>query len=142
MNILNYFSDWDFNFPRFVSFLEFIPRTPTSKNVSAFGQTDANPILNLTTQNYGGKDSNLTISLNESNACTNLTLSLDNNISNGFIVNETWKTIETDIPFENNTKLWLWADYECSTSEWSVFAPDILIRSCAEGVDVCDTSLD
>ncbi len=140
-NILQYFSDWDFNFPRFISFLEFIPKTPTSKNVSAFGQTEANQILNLTFQNYGGKNANMNISLNESNACTNLTLSLDNNISHGFIVNETWKVVVTDVLYQNNTKIWLWADYSCSQSSWSSFVPDILIQNCAEGVDVCDTSV-
>ena len=47
-----FFSRWDYNFvPAKVQYLEFIPMSPTSKNVSAKGQSNSTPILNIT--NYG-----------------------------------------------------------------------------------------
>jgi len=78
LNIDYYFSDWDFNFPEHASYLEFIPPTPTSKNVAPYGQTQNTPIFNITTYNYGGKNMNLFGYLNETHSCVDLFMSTSN----------------------------------------------------------------
>jgi len=130
LNITNYYSKWNFNFPRYVNYLEFIPKTSTSKNVTPYGQTSNTPIFNLTTYNYGGKNMNLFIYLNETFSCVNLTASITLNKSDGFLLNNTWKDFKTNLTYLNNSKLWLWADYSCNYTYWRLWKPDIKIRGC------------
>jgi len=130
MNITLYYSDWEFDYPSYVSFLEFIPNSPTSQNVSPYGQTSRTPIFNMTTTNYGGKNMNLTIKLNETFSCVNLTYSNDSSKSNGTLINETWKDINLDLGYESNVQVSLWADYNCSYSNWTLWYPELYVRGC------------
>lgn len=72
-NITYYYSDWEYALPSNIFGLDFFPATPTSQDVTPFGQTGASPILNITTTNYGGA-LNFSIYLNESepSSCVNL----------------------------------------------------------------------
>jgi len=76
-----FYSKWDFEFPRYVNYLEFIPSTPSSKNVTPYGQSSQYPIFNITTYNYGGRNMNLSIYLNETHSCVNLTWNTNSNKS-------------------------------------------------------------
>ena len=75
LNITLFYSKWNYNFPRFVDFLEFIPISPTSKGVQPYGQTILTPILNLSFQNYGGKNANQFFYLNQTSSCVDLFIS-------------------------------------------------------------------
>ena len=48
-----------------------------------------------------------------------------------------WTAISWNKEYLNNTKYWMWADYECNYSYWDLFSPDIWFRTCASDVDVC-----
>ena len=78
LNVTFYYSDWDYNLPKYIDFLEFIPSTQTSKNVSPYGQTANTAFLNITNYNYGGRNMNLFTYINETNSCVDLYLSTNN----------------------------------------------------------------
>jgi len=84
INITVFYSDWDYSFPYRVNYLEFIPKSSNSKNVTPYGQTSLTPIFNITMTNYGGRNANLSIYLNESMSCVNLSASTQGNVNNIF----------------------------------------------------------
>ncbi len=129
-NLTYYYSRWDYEFPKYVDFLEFIPDTPTSKNVTPYGQTTT-PIMNITNYGYGGKDINLSVYLNETLSCVNLTMSLTENKSDGFIINNSWQNL-IDLSYLGNTNIFMWADYECSYTSWYLFNPYLYYRQCCK----------
>ena len=132
-NITFYYSRWDYSFmPQFVNWLEFIPSTPTSKNVTPFGQTPIIPILNITNYGYGGINTNLSIYLNETLGCVNLTMSLTENKADGFIINDSWQNL-TGLTYLETINISLWADFECSYSGWHLFEPYLYFRQCGVG---------
>ena len=133
LNLINYYSDWDYEFPSYISWLEFIPKSPTTKNVTPYGQTDSRSIFNITNYGYGGKESNFSIYLNESHACVNLTMSTTENKTDGFVLNSTWKDYFTNFDYLESQGLWMWADYNCNYTTWKLWEPDLLFRNCCEG---------
>ncbi|KKK63520.1 hypothetical protein LCGC14_2993450, partial [marine sediment metagenome] len=78
LNLTMYFSDYDLDFPKNVQYLEFIPSTPTTQDVVPFGQTPLRPILNLSTLNYGHRNMDLSLLLNETFSCVDLYTSQSN----------------------------------------------------------------
>ena len=142
LNLTNYYSKWNYNLPYRVNYLEFIPNTPTSKNVTPYGQTSLTPIFNITTMNYGGKNMNLSIYLNESMSCVNLTYSTDQYKSNGtLLTNQSWQYFNTNLEYNNVSSLFLWADYSCNYTNWYLFYPELYISGCCEDC-VCDRRFD
>lgn len=137
--LINYYSKWDYAFPTFIEYLEFIPKTPWTSGVYPYGQTPSKPILNITNYGYGGKDSNFSVYLNESHECVNLTMSLTNNQSDGFILNDTWTNL-FEFNYLNSSSLWMWADYNCTYSTWKLWQPDLYFRNCAEET-ICSEEL-
>ena len=75
MNIINYYSNWNYSFPAHINWLEFIPNGPTSDNVTPYGQSSSKPIFNVTNYGYGGKNSLFYTYLNETYSCVDLFLS-------------------------------------------------------------------
>jgi hypothetical protein len=149
LSLINYYSKWNYNFPSFVDYFEFIPKSAIAKNVTPYGQTSNTPIFNLTTYNYGGKNMNLSIYLNESNPNSCVDISINTNSTKPTsgslfnITNQTWIDFSTNLTYLNNTKLWLWADFSCSPNNWSYsWFPDLYIRGCGIDVDVCDERFD
>jgi len=124
-----YYSNWNYSFPQFVYYLEFIPTTPTTKNVTPYGQTPNRPILNFSFLNYGG-NMNFSIYLNETHECVNLTASTTNSKDDGFLLNNSWTTLFTNKKYLENQGIWLWADYSCSYSTWREWVPDLYLRGC------------
>lgn len=133
LNVNFFYSDWDYSFPNNVDYLEFIPSTPTSQNVTPYGQTSNVPMINLTSTNYGGKDYDFLIYLNETQTDSCVNLSLSTNSTKGFLIeNETWMNISIN-SYGDNAGLWLWADYSCNYTNWNVWEPGISFRACCSG---------
>ncbi len=105
-----------------------MPKSNSSKNVTAYGQTKTKPAYNITTTNYGG-DINLSIKFNESFECLNITWSNNATKNESNLINTTWQTINSNLEYLNNTKLWLWADFEnCNASDQRILQPYIEIE--------------
>jgi len=133
LSLINYFTDWDYSLPRFIDWLEFIPRFWNSKNVTPYGQTDTTPILNISFYNYGNKNANLSIYLNETDSCVNLTIGINSTKSSGTqLSNGTWTDLLTDREYLNSSGLWMWADYGFTGAQlnWSWWFPNTYIRAC------------
>ena len=126
-----WYSRWDWVFGSGINYLEFIPKIQTSKNVSAYGQSDDISIFNLTNYGYGGRKANLSIYINDTLSCVNLTMSLNKSKVSGFQVNDSWVNIK-NTTYLDLTSLWMWADYECDYSSWYTFNPYIYFRQCCE----------
>ncbi len=129
-NITYFYSSFEKVLPyTWVDVIFFRPQTNSSKNVSAYGQTSTTPIYNLTTTNYGG-DMNLSIKLNESFSCLNITWnSTGNTKPSGNKLNTTYQEIVTNVEYLNNTQIWLWADFEnCNASEQRVLSPYLFVE--------------
>ena len=87
-SIIYYYSDWNYSMPPNTDYVEFIPRRPTSKNVTPFGQTSKYAMLNITGDNFGGKDYNFSMYLNESDSCVNLSVGNKNYATNSYCYQE------------------------------------------------------
>ena len=116
LNLTIYSSNWNYAFPSYISWLEFIPGLPTAKNVTPFGQTSSKPMLNITNYGYGGMESNFSVSLNETHSCVNLTMSTTNEKSSGFMLNATWRDYFSDFSYLDSQGLWMLAVYSCNYS--------------------------
>jgi len=134
-----FYSDYNWTYPAKISYFEFIPKSPTSKNVTPYGQSRLKPIFNITLDNWGGKTANFSIYLNESYACVNLTASTSYNKSVGtLITNNTWHDFGTNLSYESEIDLWFWADYNCNYTNWVFWEPTLYFRGCCYECDLCD----
>ncbi len=140
LNLTIYSSNWNYKFPTYISWLEFIPGRPTSVNVTPFGQTPSRPILNMTNYGYGGMESNFSSYLNETHSCVNLTMSTTNDKSSGFSLNATWRDYFVDFSYLGSQGLWMWADYSCNYTTWKLWEPDLHFRNCCEDC-ICSEDL-
>lgn len=123
-------SNYSYAFPNNVYYLEFIPRTSNDKNVTPFGQTNSRPILNLTTLNYD-KKMNISLYLNQSSSCVNISFSLINSTSNlTWLQAGKWFNTWTNLSMFNHKGIWLVADYNCSNLSWNLYYPHLFIRGC------------
>lgn len=137
---LNYrfdYSRWNYSFPPFVEYIEIIPRTSVAKNVTAFGQLDTVPLLNITMLGYGGLQANFSIYFNETHSCTNLTYHTNGTKANGTLASVGWNVIDTNVTYQENIGIWLWADLNCNYSAWRRWQPQMGFRMCANG-SLCD----
>ena len=109
----------------------FLPRTVNSTNVTPFGQTSSTPIFNLTSTNFGGKDLNYSVKVNESFSCFNLTWSTTSTKpGSGNLINTSFSEFGTGKEYANNTNLWLWGDFnQCNASAQNLLTPNIDIDS-------------
>ncbi len=135
LDLIYYYSDYFKNLPyTWTENIFFLPRTNSSKNITAYGQTTTKPIINLTATNYGGKDLNLSIKINESFSCLNLTWS-DSNTKpgSGNKINTTWQEIFVDLAYLDNEQIWMWADLDnCDVSDKRILKPKIYFESYCE----------
>ena len=93
----------------------------------------------MTNYGYGGLNATLSIYQNDSLSCVNTTMSLDNNKSHGYIINESWIEL-TNLTYLEETPVWLWADYSCSYDTWHLLEPYYHFRQCVSG-GICSTDL-
>lgn len=129
-----YYSPYNLTLPKNIEYIEFIPNTPYSKNVSAFGQSPLNPILNFTTHNVI-KNMNLSIGLNETYSCVNILANSLYDPSNAIVLNTSYISLTswTNLAKESNVSLYLWANYNCSGTSWQLWNPVLQFRGCAVG---------
>jgi hypothetical protein len=130
--ITYYHSRWDYNFVPEIDYLLFMPRYPTQKNVTPYGQGPTVPILNLTNYGYGGKNTTLSVYMNDTLPCVNTTLSLTGNKSNGTLLTNSWINL-TNLTYLQTVNISLWADYNCNYSTWKIYNPYLIFRQCANG---------
>ncbi|RLG81165.1 MAG: hypothetical protein DRO40_10105, partial [Thermoprotei archaeon] len=123
-----YYSRFNYSFPKNIEYIEFIPKTPSDKNVPAFGQTWEQPILNFTVLAYD-KPVNLSIKINETFPCVNLTASSTNAKSEGRMLNGSWFTFATNLSQFDTASLWMWADFDCSYAQWYLWNPEFYFRA-------------
>jgi hypothetical protein len=107
INVTVFYSNWNYNFPSYINYFEFIPATPTSKNVTPYGQTRSTPIFNLTNYNYGGKNANMFMLINETHSCVDLYASSNStkpssNLWNGLVGYWPFDIDARDIAGNNN----------------------------------------
>ena len=138
-SITFYYTKYDYKMPNNIDYFEFLPKNQNSKNVSPFKQTNTTPIFNFTMMNYGGSG-NISIYINESYSCINLSYGL-NGSSKILLNNGSWININTNLNISNNFGLWFIADYQCNNIYWQLWNPNIFFRSCPYNVDVCDQGL-
>jgi hypothetical protein len=134
LNITYYYSDWNYSFPSYTSAIEFIPRTPTTANVSAHSQKGTTPILNITALNTGGKTLNFSmLMINSTNvSCINISVSTTPYRNQSTALSPSWLTLKTNKSYGNNFGLWMWADYNCNYTSWKVWQPTFYFRTCCE----------
>lgn len=99
LNVNFWYSKANYTFPQFVNYLEFIPKTPTAKNVTPHGQTPSKPILNATTYNYGGL-ADYSVHINETYSCVDLYLSTNGSKPSSSL----WDGLIGYWPFDVDTK--------------------------------------
>ena len=139
-NITYYYSRWDYDWiPSGVEWIYFAPGKPDSVNITPYGQTPTTPILNVTNYGYGGRNATLSIYQNGTSNCVNVTMSLDNNKLNGFLLNESFIEL-TDLSYLEAADIFLWADYNCTFDTWHLFEPQYYFRQCVDG-GICSTEL-
>ena len=134
LDLVNFYSKFSRNLPyTWTDKIFFLPRTNSSKNVSAYGQTSTIPLINITTQNYGGKNMNISVRINESFSCINISWNLTNEKSPINKLNTSWQEIASNLELFNNTKIWFWADLEqCDPSDKRILRPLIEFESYCE----------
>ena len=138
-----YYSDWTWSYPNNVYYMEFIPKKgPTQKNVTPYGQTTFRPILNFTSQAYGGKTFNFSVLINESFSCVNDTISLNNSKDAGnLLVADTYVNHTVAVSYESTFDMYAWADFACTYSTWYLWNPYWYLRACCTGCDICDNTV-
>jgi len=129
-NIISYVSSFIKALPyTWTTNLFFLPATNSSKNVSAFKQSGSTPIYNITTTNYGNKAMNISIKVNESYSCMNLTWSTTNETNPSNIVNTTWQEIMTSKAYGSNEGIWVWASLEDCNDSTRILNPTLQLES-------------
>ena len=134
-NFTYFYSGWNRTLPPNVRYLEFIPNTATSKNVTPYGQTAARPIFNMSAWNYGAQPFNFSILLNGTDACVNLSIGNTSNRSLAVPLTGpiTWRELQNQTVYQARFGFWLWADYQCNSTTWRLWQPRIYYRACAVG---------
>ncbi len=134
-----YNSKYAYAFPANVQYIEFIPKTPTEKNVTPHGQTPIKPIINVTMKNTGGRNATWYFMLNDTTnmTCINTTISATSNKTDGRLLNNSraeWINLTgtTNWGPEKNFGLWLFADYGCNFTTWKMWQPHYFFRACCQ----------
>lgn len=132
LNITYYYSDFYKIMPySWTTDVFFLPKTNSSKNVTAYGQTTIKPIYNITTTNYGGKNLNLSVRVDETFACLNLSYNATGNTKpTNQRINTTWQKISSNQAYGSNINIWMWADLtNCNASDQRILTPQLDLAS-------------
>ncbi len=109
----------------------FLPRTNNSKNISAYGQTPTVPLYRINTTNYDGKLFNLSISVNQTYSCLNLSWNgTGTEPVTGQVINTTPQEVGTNFGYLNNQSVWIWADLDdCDPTDPRILNPRLDFES-------------
>jgi hypothetical protein len=135
VSLIVHHSRWNYSFPQNVRSFEFVPQTPSSKQVQPRGQSSSKPFLNITSLAYS-QPFNFSVYVNESYSCVNLTWWNASNYSQSIQANGTWKDL-LRLSLGNSSGVWVWADYACNYTTWRAWRPQVSLRACAVG-SYCD----
>ena len=135
VSLILHHSRWNYSFPQNVRSFEFVPQTPSSKQVQPRGQSSSKPFLNITSLAYS-QPFNFSVYVNESYSCVNLTWWNASNYSQSIQANGTWKDL-LRLSLGNSSGVWVWADYACNYTTWRAWRPQVSLRACAVG-SYCD----
>ena len=124
------YSRFNTSIPVNYGYLEFIPNTPTDKNVSCYGQLETKPAINISWLNYD-QPANLSMKINETHPCINITVSTTYNKSAGYVLNTSYIQLDSNKNLTDNTYLYLWADYACNYTDpyWRWWLPEFLLKA-------------
>jgi len=76
---------------------------------------------------------NISVRINESFSCINISWNLTNEKSPINKLNTSWQEIASNLELFNNTKIWFWADLEqCDPSDKRILRPLIEFESYCE----------
>jgi cysteine-rich repeat protein len=132
VSIIAHHSRWNYSLPQNVRSFEFVPQTPSSKQVPPRGQSSTKPFLNITSLAYS-QPFNFSVFVNESYSCVNLSWSGVGNYSTAVPTNGTWTSFITNLSLRNSSGIWVWADYACNFTTWRAWRPNVSLRACAVG---------
>lgn len=133
--LVNYYSSFIKALPyAWADYVFFLPKTNSSKNVTPYGQKIAVPIYDITTTNYGGQNLNLSIRVNETFSCMDLSWNATGSGKPADqIINTTWQLLKGGLEYKNNTQVWLWADLDnCNPADQRSLKPELQLESYCE----------
>ena len=138
-NVTYHYSRWNNTQPKDVDYVEFIPSSPYSKNVTPYGQLSVRPIFNITGLNYDETPFNFSVTLNETTTCINMSIWNNSNATMATLLYPAGEyELEQDKQYTESFGVWLFADYNCTSSSWSVWKPELNFTACCENCDVCN----
>ena len=115
----------------------FQPKSYNQSNISAYGQTPTIPLFNITGKSVSN-NFNLSVKLNETFTCMNMTISQSYNKSAGLILTSSY-TFISNMTLRGNLGLWVWVDLvNCNSSVKKYLQPIISFRSCCDVCEVCE----
>ena len=129
-DITYFYSAWNYSMPKYIDYLEFLPNTATSRNVTPYGQTYGKPILNFTSYQYGGQLANISIYINDTFECVNISIGINTTKPVNRIENDTWTNLNTSMDYLDSFGNWMYADFNCNYSQWNLFNPTYYFRAC------------
>ena len=114
-------------YPNYTDVIMFAPENTSDKNVTPFGQTNDIPIWNVTSLAY---DSNFNVSIwvNETQSCRNVTIANTSNTTGGVYLNTTPYQIKTNISVfstvvSNSTGIWMWENL--NNCDWTTAIKEV-----------------
>ena len=139
-SIFYHYSRWEYAWvPSGVEWIYFAPTSPTSSNVTPYGQSSSVPILNITNLGYGGRNAILSVYQNGTSSCVNVTMGINNSKEDGFLLNESFIEL-TNLSYLEAADIYMWADYNCTFDTWDLYEPNYYFRQCVDG-GICSTDL-
>ena len=138
--ISNYFTNYSYELPAGASAISFYPFY-INYWVKPFGQFPSTPVLDITSKIIDGTG-DLYFKIVNPSSCINLKYyvgSTEGTYSD--VTNDTWIQVYSDESDGYNTGIFLEGEYTCSSSFTGYFSPDIYLRSCEHGVDICNAEV-
>jgi hypothetical protein len=113
------------------TYIIFIPKTNSSKNVTPWGQNYRVPIMNITGNAYD-RDFYIGAMLNGTDSCFNMTVSNTSSKNDGFLLTTSFANILNMTQY-GNVGLWLWADMNDCNESISHYEPYKFMRPYCQG---------
>lgn len=128
-------SNFDITLPSLIEYIDYLPLTSSSKNVTPFGQTSSIPIMNISSLSTRNADYAIRFDT-QPNSCINETLSNTSSKNDGAFLTETITRYLTLTSLQSNG-WWMWRDYFSCTAGGTY--PDVIynISACCSDCVSC-----
>ena len=60
---------------------------------------------------------------------------------NAIIMNTDWQNIKSSQSYDTDYGIWMYANYNCSGNTWRLFNPELYLRACCDGCEICSEAL-